>query len=95
MSKYDTTLTTLANELADAAFRDAKSGFDIGAGHIGENVSEWLKLTAEALSGEKRFEPETVMFCGRPSEEGDCDRRVGRQHRCLLADGLCGDQVPF
>jgi hypothetical protein len=57
MSKYGMTLTVLCTELAEAVAKDEapeEGGFDLSAGLFGSNVSEWLRKTAEAISGESR-----------------------------------------
>jgi hypothetical protein len=51
------TLTVLATGLAEAVSKDEQTnqvGFDLSAGLFGEQVSEWLRKTAEELSGENR-----------------------------------------
>lgn len=59
MSRYGMTLTVLCTELAEAVSKDEApdvGGFDISAGLFGPNLSEWLRKTAEIISGETRLE---------------------------------------
>jgi hypothetical protein len=65
MSVYGMTLTVLANELIEAVRKDElpeSGGFDISAGLIGENLSEWLRTVAETVSNEKRPEGTSNMI---------------------------------
>lgn len=69
MSKYGATLTVLCTTLSEAVLKDeAGEGCDISAGLFGAHLSEWLRDTAETVSGEKRQQAHTTtgipLQCG-------------------------------
>ena len=63
MSRYGATLTILATTLIDAGEKDGEEREDIEAFIAGGHVSEWLRGTAETISGEKRPTARDLPLC--------------------------------
>lgn len=105
MSKYGATLTVLATGLIEATVKDESEGFDIGAGLFGENQSEWLRKTAEEISGEKCESDLITLDDGLPEWFCSSLTTTGEPpiKGCIYFHGKCGCnkkddcnyQVPF
>ena len=95
MSRYGATLTILATTLSEAAVKDGRGSEDIEFFLSGKCISEWLRSTAEAISGDKRPVPLPDWFCSIADtpEVIRCKHFEG-PNTCLNKN-LCSKQVPF